>query len=98
MSAIKRRFGWIPSFADRRNHLFALTGDPAALPEKVDLRPEDSPIEDQGDEGACTAFSLCGILQFLEKKDGIPLQVLSPQFLYYNERVMEGTVTSDSGA
>jgi C1A family cysteine protease len=69
---------------------------------KVDMRSQDSPIEDQGQLGSCTANAVAGALQFLEIKDG--LQDSSGQlnfsrlFVYYNERVIEGTVNTDAGA
>jgi len=65
---------------------------------KVDLRSDDSPIEDQGQLGSCTANALAGALQFLEVKDSLPDQAFSRLFVYYNERVIEGTTSSDSGA
>jgi C1A family cysteine protease len=69
---------------------------------KVDLRTGDSPIEDQGDLGSCTANAWAGALQFLEIKDGFQDADehlnFSRLFIYYNERVIEGTPDQDSGA
>ena len=42
--------------------------------------------------------ALVGALEFLEVKDGAPFVDLSRLFVYYNERVIEGTVDQDSGA
>jgi C1A family cysteine protease len=70
----------------------------AALPRKVDMRSKCSPVEDQGQLGSCTANALVGALEFLELKDGAQFVDLSRLFLYYNERVIEGNVDSDSGA
>jgi C1A family cysteine protease len=69
-----------------------------ALPPAVDLRSGCPPVEDQGNLGSCTANAIVGALEFLELKDGLPLVDLSRLFVYYNERVMEHTVQSDSGA
>ena len=69
-----------------------------SLPTKVDLRPKCSPIENQLSLGSCTANALAGALEFLEIKDGAPFVDLSRLFIYYNERVIEGTVKQDSGA
>jgi C1A family cysteine protease len=55
-------------------------------------------VEDQGQLGSCTANSLVGALEFLEKKDSVPFVDLSRLFVYYNERVIEGTVDEDNGA
>jgi C1A family cysteine protease len=68
------------------------------LPPGVDLRTGCSPVEDQGALGSCTANALVGALEFLEKKDGAAFVDLSRLFVYYNERVIEGTADSDSGA
>ena len=69
-----------------------------AAVQPTDLRPVDSPILDQGKEGSCTGHALTGNCQFLELKHKIPFVALSRQFVYYNERALEGTVKSDSGA
>jgi C1A family cysteine protease len=71
---------------------------PVTLPSAVDLRPMCPPIFDQEQLGSCTANALTGALEFLEMKDNIPLVILSRLFIYYNERVLENTVNSDSGA
>ena len=62
------------------------------------MRSKCSPVEDQGQLGSCTANALVGALEFLELKDGAQFVDLSRLFLYYNERVIEGTVDHDSGA
>jgi len=48
--------------------------------------------------GSCTANALAGALGFLEMKDGLPGLAFSRLYIYYNERVINGTVNSDSGA
>lgn len=55
-------------------------------------------VEDQGRLGSCTGNALVGALEFLERKDQAPYIDLSRLFVYYNERVIEHTVKSDSGA
>ncbi len=96
---LPRRYGWIPDLPDQRDFLYrAIHPLPAALPPCVDLRPTCSLVEDQGRLGSCTANALAGALEFLEKKNGTPFQDLSRLFIYYNERVLEHTVRTDSGA
>jgi len=68
------------------------------LPAKVDLRQWASPVDDQGDLGACTGFSIKAIRELMLIRDGQPLTTLSPLFLYYYERKREGTVDEDAGA
>jgi C1A family cysteine protease len=92
-------YGWIPDRPDQRDRLYAaIAAPPRRLPAQVDLRAGCSPVEDQGELGSCTANALVGGLEFLEKKAGQPVTDLSRLFVYYNERVMEGTVNEDAGA
>jgi C1A family cysteine protease len=64
----------------------------------VDLRPHCPPVYDQGQLGSCTANSIGGAIQFEQIKQKLKDFVPSRLFIYYNERVMENTVNSDSGA
>jgi C1A family cysteine protease len=92
-------YGWVPDIPDHRDYLFAAVyRAPKKLPPVIDLRPTCSPIEDQKTLGSCTANALAGALEFLERKDGVPFTDLSRLYIYYNERVIEHTVASDSGA
>ncbi len=92
-------YGWLPDRPDQRDLLYsAIAKPPRKLPPTVDLREMCSPVEDQGNLGSCTANALVGNLEFLEKKVGEPVTDLSRLFVYYNERVLEGTVNEDSGA
>lgn len=92
-------YGWIPDLPDQRDYLFGERRRlPVHLPEAVDLRKTCSPVENQGQLGSCTANALAGALEFLEIKDSVPFKDLSRLFIYYNERVVEHTVKTDSGA
>lgn len=92
-------YGWLPDLPDHRDLFYsAVAPRLATLPQKVDMRSKCSPVEDQGQLGSCTANALVGALEFLEVKDGAPFVDLSRLFVYYNERVIEGTVDQDSGA
>lgn len=95
-------YGWNPDRPDFRDKLYqAIAAPPAVMPTTVDLREGCSPVEDQGQLGSCTANALVGNLEFLEKKAGQPGQAVinrSRLFIYYNERVIEGTINEDSGA
>jgi C1A family cysteine protease len=69
------------------------------IPLRVDLRQWCSPIEDQGQLGSCTANAIVSMLEWLENKNRETNFVrLSRLFVYFNERNMEGTTTSDAGA
>ncbi len=96
---IRRNYGWRPDIPDSRDFLYAVTmGVTAVLPAKIDLRSNCSPVEDQGQLGSCTANALVGSLEFLELRAKVEPADLSRLFVYYNERVIEGTVRTDSGA
>lgn len=69
------------------------------LPSKVDLRQWASPVDNQGDLGACTGFSIKAARELMAIRDGQPAYVpLSPLFLYYYERKKEGTLNEDAGS
>jgi C1A family cysteine protease len=94
-----RTYGWVPDVPDQRDYLLsAVLKIPARLPREVDLRPLCSKVEDQGQLGSCTANALAGAIEFLERKDKVPFQDFSRLFIYYNERALEHTINSDSGA
>jgi len=92
-------YGWLPDLPDHRDLFYsAVAPRKATLPRKIDMRSKCSPVDDQGQLGSCTANALVGALEFLELKDGAQFVDLSRLFVYYNERVIEGTVDQDSGA
>ena len=71
----------------------------SALPAVVDLRPQCPPVYDQGELGSCTANAIAGAIQYDEIRAGIaPTWTPSRLFIYYNERVLEGSIATDSGA
>lgn len=98
--ARKPIYGWIPDLPDHRDKLYSKLKAvaPEKLPSKVDLRLKDSPILNQGQLGSCTANALAGNLDFLKKQKLKKVFDFSRLFIYYNERVIEHTVNTDSGA
>ena len=94
-----KRYGWIPDLPDPRDHIYA--APPAvvtALPPSVDLREGCPAVYDQGQLGSCTANAIAGAVEFDLLSQGLEDFMPSRLFIYYNERVVEGTVQSDSGA
>jgi C1A family cysteine protease len=92
-------YGWIPDLPDQRDFAYsAPTPLLMALPTTVDMRPKCPPVYDQGQLGSCTGNSIAGAIQFEQIKQGLRGFVPSRLFIYYNERVIENTVNSDSGA
>ena len=95
------RYGWKPDLPDQRDFNYAVPHPTAAaLPTKVDLRPGcPKVVYDQGQIGSCTANAIAAAIEFDQIKQKLPEFTPSRLFIYYNERVMEGTSPSvDSGA
>lgn len=93
-------YGWVHDLPDARDYLFAapLQRFPQGLPPSIDLRSECPPIYDQGQLGSCTANGIAGAIEFDQQKQGNKAFTPSRLFIYYNERVIEGTVGQDAGA
>ncbi len=93
-------YGWIRDLPDARDFMYAapLMRFPQGLPPSVDLRSGCPPVYDQGQLGSCTANGIAGAIEFDQSKQGTKEFTPSRLFIYYNERVMEGTVSQDSGA
>jgi len=92
-----KNFGWKRDLPDPRDFKFKISR-PVELPSSVDLRKNCPYVYDQGDLGSCTANALGAAFQFEQIKQKKPDFVPSRLFIYYNERVIEGTVNEDSGA
>jgi C1A family cysteine protease len=99
ISQIKRHYGWIPDVPDHRDLMLAALVSVERLPSKVDLRALCPPVYDQGALGSCTANAIAGAIQAERRKQELePDFTPSRLFIYYNERAMENTILSDSGA
>lgn len=64
----------------------------------VDLRKHFSAIKNQGQQGACTAFSLVSIFEYFLNKSLNSSVDLSEAFLYYNARKIDGRCNEDEGS
>src|SRR3954470_14869403 len=98
-----RALGAIPDPHDPRDQVFELRAGLSfgRIPPSVDMRNLCSAVRDQGQVGSCTGFAIgAGLREFLEIKSGKPNPEVgvSPLFIYYEERKMEGTVNEDAGA
>lgn len=93
-----RKYSCKKDKTDERDHLFVKLPF-ILIPEELDLRNRCSPVVDQGDLGSCTANAMgSGLREYLEIKNKQTFVTLSRLYLYYHERLLEGTVTEDSGA
>lgn len=102
MADPNHHYGWVPDLPDARDHLYAAPmAVMAVLKPKVDLSGGFPPAYDQGQLGSCTGNAIAGAIQFARAaanpKQG-PDFIPSRLFIYYDERVIEHTVKSDSGA
>jgi len=100
MAKIKQRsnqwYGWRPDLPDKRDHVFKPTV--MRLPTSIDLRSTMPAVYDQGQLGSCTANAIGGAVEYARIKQKLSVFVPSRLFIYYQERVMEGTVSQDAGA
>ncbi|QZN98176.1 peptidase [Symbiopectobacterium purcellii] len=93
------RLGYVPDIPDIRDvHYRPDETLMHKLPPVVDLTPTFS-VYDQGRIGSCTANALAGAVQYERAVNGeSPDFTPSRLFIYYNERVIEGSVDYDAGA
>lgn len=88
-------YGWVPDLPDARDYLYSAPfASITKLPPSTNLQSQCPPVYDQGQLGSCTANAIGAAIEFIHKPQFMPARL----FIYYNERVIEGTVNSDSGA
>jgi C1A family cysteine protease len=93
------RFNWKPDLPDARDHIFEkLNTIPATLPPSIDLRSHCPPVLDQGQIGSCTGNAIAGIIGYYDNTHSKAGITVSRLFIYYQERVYEGTTYYDAGA
>ena len=109
-----RNYGWIKSEPDASNQLIRFSpkhvqafaarkklvqNDPVFDLRTIVSLPECLSDIDQGKLGSCTANAIAFAYAFDEiKQTNKEVFLPSRLFIYYNERAMEGTVDTDSGA
>ena len=93
----KSKYHWQRDKPDARDHIYA--APTVALPASVDLRQYCSAIEDQGQLGSCTGNAIAGIIELMQRKQNPAKgRDVSRLFIYYEERVLDGSVNYDAGA
>lgn len=98
VQAAQHAYGWRPDTPSKADRVYMLPGVPVMLPAAVDLRTNCPTVYDQGQLGSCTANAIAAAWDYENcLQDGVFLYP-SRLFIYYNERVIEGSVGSDSGA
>jgi C1A family cysteine protease len=99
MSHKIKKMGWVPDLPDHRDFTYAAPRPLLRkLPTQVDLRKKCPAVYDQGDLGSCTANAIGAAFEFELKKQKQKSFMPSRLFIYYNERVIEHTVSIDNGA
>jgi C1A family cysteine protease len=95
-----RKYGAIKDAPDPRDYsLSAQLSINLPLPPKTNNIVFRGPIKDQGNESSCTGHGSTSQMEFLQRKYNNNPVILSPAFIYYMERKMEGTLTDgDCGA
>lgn len=90
-----RRLNWTPDLPDHRDRVYAAAST-KRLPKKVDLREREGmrPVKNQGSLGSCTGHAVGSYVDYLNPNE----PNTSRLFIYYNERLLEGTVKEDAGA
>lgn len=95
----QHRFGYIPDKGKVSPPFLLKPGVSAAvIKPKSDLTALMPPIRDQGNLGSCTGHGVGRVLDYAHRLNRGKFYNPSPLFIYYNERVMEGTINEDSGA
>lgn len=95
-----RKYGWKPDLPDHRDIICDLKIKKGA-PKTVDLRTSGNLpfVYDQGPTSSCTGNAIAAAIQYGLKCQSKDPFLPSRLFIYYNERLMEGTINDpDAGA
>lgn len=107
-----RKGGWVPGLPDIRDYTMespqvfkayqrvgVFCGDDGDLviPPDVDLSEFDSPVEDQGTQGTCTANAAAGLVEHMERRTYGTYIDHSRKFIYKMSRQLNGDI-GDVGA
>lgn len=97
--------GWKKDLPDPRDRRWSYAQEPRPSLQQVTAPPPAADTRhlltyhlDQGNIGSCTANSASYIYDGLRALDGLPPLYLSRLSQYYNSRIPDNTVNSDSGA
>jgi C1A family cysteine protease len=95
--AVVRKWGMKPSKPDPRDFKMKFSA-PILWPAFTENRKYCSPVKDQGEEGSCTAHAGTSNWEMEFFKFFGQRLTFSRQFLYWQERYLEGTLPDDAGA
>ena len=95
---IKRKFGALRDVHDVRDRMYQASPPGRAIPQQVDLREWGGPVKDQGEEGSCTGHAFSSGREWIARKYEKSSPILSPQCLYVEELLADGSFPNDEGA
>ncbi len=93
-----RKFGALCDDHDARDCTYRALPPAQPLLQHVDLREWAGPIKDQGEEGSCTGHAFSSAREWIARKYETNSPILSPQFLYVEELIANGSFPHDEGA
>ncbi len=98
---MKRAYGYIPDKLDARDRLYTeKVVHRATPPRQASVEALMPPVVDQGQLGSCTGNGIAAVVDFLHVGKSL-VDWIGPSSrlqIYYDERVIEGTVRQDAGA
>jgi C1A family cysteine protease len=93
------KYGWKKDKNDSRDFKYKFSLSNTELPSSVELPNDLFVVLNQGELGSCTANSLANAYRYAEiKEKGTIDYIPSRLFIYYYERLIEGTIDEDNGA
>ncbi|MBZ5666967.1 MAG: C1 family peptidase [Acidobacteriia bacterium] len=95
---ISRKFGALRDVHDARDRMYRAAALAPPAPQHVDLREWSGPIKDQGEEGSCTGHAFSSAREWIARRHEKTSPILSPQFLYVEELIADGSFPNDEGA
>ncbi|MGB6773725.1 MAG: C1 family peptidase [Terriglobales bacterium] len=93
-----RKFGTLRDVHDVRDRMYQASSLSRPILQRVDLREWGGPIKDQGEEGSCTGHAFSSAREWIARKYEKDSPVLSPQYLYVEELIANGSFPQDDGA
>lgn len=95
---MNRRLGAKRDVHDVRDRMYRGARAPFVVAQQIDLREFSGPIKDQGEEGSCTGHAFTSAREWMARKYQRTSLILSPQYLYVEELMAEGSFPRDDGA
>ena len=95
---ITRKFGALRDVHDVRDRKYRASLRAEPVPQRIDLREWGGPIKDQGEEGSCTGHAFSSAREWIARRHEKRAPILSPQCLYVEELIADGSFPNDDGA